>query len=74
MVKKEEELTSSQRSKLNLAVRILKVVSISNSIHVPRGVPVRSNIVKVKLEDRPEGVGHEGRIAISTEPVGVSNE
>ena len=39
----------------------------------PSKVPVGDNVVQVKFEDRPDGVGHVGGIALLDEPVGVGD-
>ena len=47
---------------------------VERKFGIPSLVPVLSNVVKIKLEDGPEGVGNKSRVTISTEPVGVCND
>lgn len=40
----------------------------------PSLIPSLSNVVKVKLENGPKGVGNKGGIAGSAQPVGVRDD
>ena len=71
VVKKDEESTSSQRSKLRDVRRCLTTCALINSRLL---VPVLDGVVEVGLDNRPEGVRDVGRVVAAQKGVSERDE